>query len=133
MAAFQVADWLDDAIMGARLLGGLRAHLRTPLTLPESRAILRQRLENRGTDFLALTKQAIFGNRRSPYRALLRLAGCEYGDLERLVHLDGVEGALRVLLRRGVYLTVDEFKGKRPVVRGTTTLDAGPQPATLEP
>jgi len=126
VAAFQVADWLDDAIMGARLLGGLRAHLRTPLTLPESRAILRQRLENRGTDFLALTKQAIFANRRSPYRALLRLAGCEYGDLERLVHLDGVEGALRVLLRRGVYLTVDEFKGKRPVVRGTTTLDAGP-------
>ena len=112
--------------MGARLLGGLRAHLRSPLTVPESRAILRQRLENRATDFLALAKHAIFANRRSPYRALLRLAGCDYGDLERLVRREGVEGALRALLRQGVYLTVDEFKGKRPVVRGTTTLDAGP-------
>lgn len=112
--------------MGARLVGGLRAYLRTPLTLRESRAILRQRLENRETDFLALAKHAVFANPRSPYRALLRLAGCEYGDLERLVSREGVEGALRILLHRGVYLTVDEFKGKRPVVRGATTLDAGP-------
>jgi len=114
--------------MGARLLGGLRGYLRTPLTLPECRAILRRRLERREADFLALARHAVFANPRSPYRALLRLAGCEYGDLERLVGRDGVEGALRVLLRQGVYLTVEEFKGKRPVVRGATTLDAGPVP-----
>ena len=36
---------------------------------------------------------------------------------------DGVEGALAVLLRSGVYLTAAEFKGRAPVVRGGETLD----------
>jgi hypothetical protein len=126
VAAFKVADWLDDAVMGARLVGGLRTYLQTPLTLPGARTILRHRFENREADFLALAKDAVFAHRRSPYRALLRLAGCEYGDLERLVYREGVEGACRTLLREGVYLTVDEFKGRRPVVRGSTTLEAGP-------
>ena len=39
---------------------------------------------------------------------------------------DGVEATLQALLSQGVYLTVDEFKGRRPVVRGTLTVDAGP-------
>jgi hypothetical protein len=39
---------------------------------------------------------------------------------------DGVEGALETLLRHGVYLTVDEFKGRRPVVRGSTTFRVDP-------
>ena len=112
--------------MGARLVAGLRAYLRNPLTLVEARAILHRRLERREADFLALAQGAIFANPRSPYRTLLRLAGCEQGDLERLVRQDGVEGALRTLLHRGVYLTVDEFKGRRPVVRGATTIEAGP-------
>ena len=99
--------------MGGRLVGGLRRYLRNPLTLAEARATLRCRLERREADFLALARDAVFANPRSPYRALLRLAGCEYGDLERLVRRDGVEGALRALLRQGVYLTVDEFKGRR--------------------
>lgn len=112
--------------MGARLVGGLRAYLRSPLTFSEARAILRRRLENREADFLSLAERAIFANPRSPYRALLRLAGCEYGDLERLVRREGVEDALQTLLRQGVYLTVDEFKGRQPVVRGAATLEAGP-------
>jgi hypothetical protein len=112
--------------MGARLLTGLRGYLRNLLTLDEARSIVRRRLERREDDFLALARDAIFANPTGPYRALLRLAGCEYGDLERLVRGDGVEGALGTLLRHGVYLTVDEFKGRRPVVRGAATLEAGP-------
>ena len=117
---------LDDLTMGTRLVGGLTAYLRNPLTLVEARAILRQRLETREADFLALARGAVFAARSSPYRALLQWAGCEYGDLERLVRRDGVEATLQALLRQGVYLTVDEFKGRRPVVRGTLTVDAGP-------
>jgi hypothetical protein len=49
----------------------------------------------------------------------MRAAGIEYGDVERLVRDEGVEGTLSALLRHGVYLTVTEFKGRRPVVRGT--------------
>ena len=103
--------------MGTRLVGGLTAYLRNPLTLVEARAILRQRLETREADFLALARGAVFADRSSPYQALLQWAGCEYGDLERLVRRDGVEATLQALLRQGVYLTVDEFKGRRPVVR----------------
>src|SRR5208283_91916 len=34
----------------------------------------------------------------------------------------GLEQTLRMLLREGVYLTVDEFKGRRPLVRGSMTI-----------
>ena len=55
------------------------------------------------------------------------MAGCEYGDLERLVSQNGVEGTLRILYRRGVYLTVDEFKGRRPAKRGSATIPITPE------
>src|SRR5439155_16778687 len=57
---------------------------------------------------------------------LLEYAGCEYGDLERLVRLEGVEGALEALSRRGVYLTVNEFKGRSPAIRGSARIPTGP-------
>ena len=44
-----------------------------------------------------------------------------------MVQTDGLDGALRALLRQGVYLTVDELKGRRPVVRGSLTLTVTPQ------
>jgi hypothetical protein len=37
-----------------------------------------------------------------------------------------VEGAVATLFRRGVYLTVDEFKGRRPLRRGSLTLELDP-------
>lgn len=117
---------LDDVAIGARFLWRLPFFLRHPLSLEEARAILRQRLEQREADFLTLARRAIYEHPGSPYRQLLSLAGCEYGDLERLVSKDGVEGTLRVLYRHGVYLTVDEFKGRRPVVRGSATIAVDP-------
>ena len=59
----------------------------------------------------------IYRNPSSPYLPLLRLAGCEPGDLARLVEREGVEGALERLRDAGVYLTFDEFKGRRDVER----------------
>ena len=117
---------LDDALVGIRVLWSLPAFLRHPLNPQEALAIVRRRLERREADFLDLVRRTIYPNRVSPYRKLLRLAGCEYGDLERLVGREGVEGALRILFCQGVYLTVDEFKGRRPVVRGSATLAANP-------
>jgi hypothetical protein len=117
---------LGDLFMTLLVLRRLPVYLRNPLTLSECRTILRQRLERREADFLDLARRAVFANPASPYRSLLQLAGCEYGDLERLVRHDGVECALGALLRAGVYLTVDEFKGRRPAVRGSTTIVADP-------
>lgn len=118
---------LDDLLLGFRLIHGLPAYLRQPLQPDEARAILRRRFERREADFLHLARQAIFANRTSPYRSLLRQVGCELGDLERLVGHDGVEGALRVLYRNGVYLSVDEFKGRRPAIRGSATIPIDPR------
>jgi hypothetical protein len=117
---------IGDATAGLRLLAQLPSFLRRPVAVEEARSVLRRRLEQRDSDFLALAKRAIYDHRRSPYRELLRSVGCEYGDLARLVREDGVDEVLRALCRRGVYLTVDEFKGRRPVRRGSTVIDVQP-------
>jgi hypothetical protein len=88
--------------------------------------MLVERLARRANDYPLLVRQAIYARPASPYLTLLRLAGCEAGDFERLVQQEGVEGALAALWRAGVYLSVDEFKGRRPVVRGSAQFDLDP-------
>jgi hypothetical protein len=92
----------------------------------EARRELARRLETRGATLLDLVRRSIYARPESPYARLLHHAGCEYGDLARLVRADGVEGALHALLAAGVYLTVDELGGRRPVRRGSTTIEVDP-------
>jgi hypothetical protein len=115
-----------EALAAARFLWALPRHLRRPLTVDVATAVVQERLARREAEFLALVRDAVYANPRSPYRRLLAAAGCEPGDLARLVRLGGVEGALEVLFRHGVYLTVDEFKGRRPVRRGSATVTLDP-------
>jgi hypothetical protein len=118
--------WLGEAVAGASFLVHLPGRLRRPMTPAAARAILCRRIERRASDFLDLARRAIYERPTSPYRRLLRLAGCEHGDLVRLVTRDGLEGALRTLYRQGVYLTVEEFKGRRPAVRGEESIAIDP-------
>jgi hypothetical protein len=118
--------WLANAAVGARFLARLPIFVRSPIGATEGRAIIRRRLAERDVDFLALVRHAVYARPTSPYHALLRHAGCEYGDLERLVSRDGLEGALRALLRQGVFLTVGELKGRQPVARGTLQFHVDP-------
>jgi hypothetical protein len=115
---------LADLVVGARVARRLPSYLRHPIAPDEGRVIVRSRLERREARFLGLVRRTVYQHAASPYRQLLQLAGCQRGDLERLVLREGVEGALQRLFREGVYLTVDEFKGRRPVVRGGTTISA---------
>jgi hypothetical protein len=85
------------------------------------------RQAGRAGRFLALVRDAVQDAPAGPYAALLRHAGCQLGDVERLVRADGVEGAAHALYRAGVYLTIEEFKGRRPAVRGGLTLDVQPE------
>ena len=117
---------VEDVLGGARFLWSLPGFLRRPIDPEEARVILRRRLERREGNFLGVMRWAIYEHDGSPYRRLLGLAGCEYGDLERLVRQHGLEGALHTLYRHGVYLTVDEFKGRRPAIRGSATLPVDP-------
>jgi hypothetical protein len=118
--------WLADAAAGMRFLARLPAFLRAPISVADSQAILRRRHAEREGDFLALARRAVYGHPGSPYRALLTHAGCEYRDLERLVRTEGLEGALRALFRAGVFLTIAELKGRRPVVRDGLRLEVDP-------
>lgn len=115
-----------DVATAARFVWRVRDFLRDRITLDEARAVVRRRLDSREADFLDLARRAIYGRADSPYRALLGQAGCEYQDLARLIQAEGLEGALRALCRQGVYLTVEEFKGRRPVVRGNATIPLDP-------
>jgi hypothetical protein len=112
---------LAEAVQAARFFGALPAVLRHPIRPERARAAVRERMARRGDDFLTLVRRVVFSRPGSPYARLLSLAGCELGDLEALVRRDGLEAALLALFRSGVYLTGDELKGRRPVVRGAAS------------
>jgi hypothetical protein len=122
----------EDVRAGLRLVAGLPAFLRRALTRAEAERRLAERLEQREADFLRIVRAAGVGSPASPYGALLRHAGCDDGDLRRLLREDGLEGGLAKLARAGVYVTVDEFKGRRPIVRGALSLAVAPH-AFLNP
>jgi hypothetical protein len=105
-----------------RYAWALRSYLRETVTPESGREVIRVRLQNREQNFLSLMKRAVYDYPSSPYLPMLQWAGCEYGDLERMVHSDGLEPALRRLCEAGVFLTIEESKGKRQVVRGGRSL-----------
>jgi len=117
---------VGDVLIGLRFLRGFPGFLRHPIDPPRAREILEGRFRERAAGFLTVVREGAYRRPGSPYHRLLAAAGCEYGDLERLVRQDGVDGALERLLRDGVYVTLDEFKGRRPIVRGSTTFTTDP-------
>lgn len=124
---------LSDAVMGLQFLGQLPGFLHRPVTAEEARASVTARLGRREADFLAHVRQAVYARDGSPYRELLRHAGVEAGDLDGLVRREGVEGTLRILLRHGVYLTVEELRGQRPIRRGAFETRADPARLASDP
>ncbi|OFX29645.1 MAG: hypothetical protein A2Z07_07650 [Armatimonadetes bacterium RBG_16_67_12] len=113
------SGWFRDAGILARLTRDLPVFLRSPLTYEQASARAADRLRNRETRFLTIAERAVYGHSGSPYLELLRSCGCEYGDLKTLVAQRGLEGAMSHLAASGVYVTFDEFKGRREVVRGS--------------
>jgi hypothetical protein len=107
-----------EALQGVRLFASIprELHRRMPTDLAQN--IIAARLASRADDFLRLVAENAYNHPVSPYAALLKHAGCELGDLERLVRTDGLEYALHALYKLGVYLTLDELKGRVPAVRG---------------
>jgi len=99
----------------------LRKFLGEPITLEQSRQTIKQRLENRDKNLFNIAKRAIYENDHSPYLKLLKFAGCEYGDFEKMMRSDGIEPTLKKLSEQGVYINIEEFKGKKEIVRGSET------------
>src|SRR6185295_18127651 len=109
--------------VGLRFALSLPRFLRQPVDAEAARAALPRRFQARAAVFLELLHRAVYQGPSNPYRQLLALAGCAWGDLVQLVEREGIEGALAELVRCGVYLTVDEYKGRRALRRGTATVE----------
>jgi len=120
-----VAGVWATARMYGRFVVGLPGYLRRPaVTLDEALAALRRGLAARDAHFLQIVRRAVYDNPRSPYREMLRLAGCEIGDIESSVRDHGLEPTLERLRAAGVYVTFEEYKGRKPIVRSGQTLEA---------
>ncbi len=102
-----------------RLAQALPAFLHERIAPAEAEDRIRRLLDDRERRFLELARTRMYACPSSPYLKLLRIAGCEYGDLDAEVRRHGLDAALAALARRGVYLTVEEYKGKTDVRRGT--------------
>jgi len=118
----EVKAWrsiVDESLMGARMVTGLPGFLRQPQTdVATSRAELEQALRDRSRVFLELVRRGIYEYPASPYLPLLREARISYDSCAALVRDHGIEGALERLYDAGVHVTLDEFKGRRPIERG---------------
>jgi hypothetical protein len=108
---------ITEPLKYTRLAFDLRDFLRKKITLEDSIEVIANRLRNRSNNFLNIVQKGIFENPKSPYLKLLNLAGCEYGDIESMVSRDGIEGTLQRLYSEGVYISWEEFKAKKDVVR----------------
>lgn len=115
----------EELRIGARFLVHLPGFLRAPLTPGACRAALTTRLANREAGFLRQLDRWVFPFPAHPYARLLAHAGCARPDLVRLLE-EGLDDALSILLRSGVFLTCDEFKGRAPVRRGSLGFTIGP-------
>jgi len=113
----------DTCRMYLRFATELPRFLRSPVSLNQARAEFPIRLQEREQRFLSILQRSVFTRPRSPYLALLRMAGCEYGDIERMMTSDGLEATLKCLAQKGVWLSFNEFKGKQLIVRGSWSLE----------
>lgn len=93
------------------------AFLKTPLSPAECRRRVRTKLVSREASFIDIIQRAVFRRPRSPYCKLLLWAGITPEQLMQWVDRHGVEGTLETLYDAGVYLSLDEFKGRMPIRR----------------
>ncbi|MGH7767832.1 MAG: hypothetical protein ACREQP_10290 [Candidatus Binatia bacterium] len=109
-----------------RLAGALPEFFRTRMTVAGAVGGIKRHLEGRDEGFLELMRCRVYERSGHPYLKLLKIAGCEFSDLREQVHRRGLEATLEALAGEGVYLTADEFKGKKEVRRGRQVFRVSP-------
>ena len=93
----------------------LQRHIRSPVD-PDPFGTIRRLMDHREENFLGLVQGAL-SDPASPYKALFEAAGCAYADVADSVLRRGLEPTLEALMREGVYVTHDEFRGRAPIIR----------------
>lgn len=105
---------------------GLHRFFTEPIDSAAAAAEIEQRLRYRDEQFLDSMRRLVFDLPTSPYRPLLDAADCAYADVEASVRAHGIEATLERLRDAGVYVTVDEWKGREPIVRTGVELHVQP-------
>jgi hypothetical protein len=117
-----MSNRLKDLRGLGRYARDLPAFLMDTMTPEQARHRIRVQLERREDGFLRLLRDGVYRNPGSPYLRLLEAAGVELADIAGLVRRHGLEGTLATLRDAGVYLSLDEFKGRRSIERGGLSL-----------
>ena len=120
----QMNQNLEYAKIFAQFPFALRRFLKQKISLADAKRILRERMQRREENFLRMLERNVYDNPRSPYLQLLKHAGCELNDVRALVKQKEIEGALKQLRAEGVYITFEEFKGRKPIERNGLSLRA---------
>ncbi len=101
----------------AQLQSVLKRFLHRRLTAEDARRAIAYRFRQRERSFLRLIRIAVFSNPRSPYLPLFDHCGIAAADVSRWIYADGLEATLSRLYDAGIYVTAEEFKGRRPIQR----------------
>jgi hypothetical protein len=110
----------------ARYPLALRRFLAERVSIDEARRLVREGIDRRDEHFLHIADRAIYRHPRSPYLAMLRMARCELPDLQAMVRDRGLDDTLTSLRAAGVYVSYEEFKGRKPIVREGRLIPSSP-------
>ncbi len=94
-----------------------RKFLQKEISLSECHDIIKKGMMYREENFLAYIKEIIYENKKSPYLEFLKLSHIDYEDIKKIVSRQGIEKTLTILKEEGVYITFEEFTGKKEAVR----------------
>lgn len=109
---------VPDLFAAPRIARSLTSLLYAPQTIDGAKGMIRARLATRDGLFLRMVKDTIWPYPRSPYRRLLEWSRWSFERLEESVRHRGLDETLRTLMGDGVYLSLEELKGRRPIRRG---------------
>ena len=103
--------------LSLRFLRDYPRFLTTPLTPDECRRRISTKIASREASFLEIIDRAVLRRPDSPYHRLMQSAAIEPQQIKKWVDRLGIEGTLETLYNAGVYLSLDEFKGRKPILR----------------
>jgi hypothetical protein len=118
---------VGEVALAGRYALGLTRFLSHPLSDIESAELISAERDHARASFLDALARVVFGNAASPYLPLFNLARIAHADVERSVQANGIEATLEWLFEAGVRITLDEFKGSRPIIRPGLELAVRPE------
>ena len=118
---------VPELLAFARFLFGLPGFLKRQISFDEAEAAVIHNASRREQRLIDKLETAVFSYPRSPYLKLFDTAGLSKDEAIHLIRTRGVEKALKHFRSKGIYVTWDEFKGRRPVYRGEKTFRFHPE------